>query len=233
MVEDSELFTFAVDPQWRDKLDADIYAKVSSLLDDYTASLRRIQYHRNMDSKPKRKSDVERILFARAQEDVYDVDELYAQFRSLTPQRAADLFQKVSSERWHLIDAEQRDRFLRDNLSEFWNLHDLLTDFRHGGFRLLGNILSDLIDEDTAEKERFLARGNESEQMIEMLLAYAKCPGSDYKDTVSKKCREYLNQILPVREAVRYIVAVDHRDKLWDLVPEAVEKELREVRHAE
>ena len=229
----SELFTFAVKPDWKDALDPAILGKVSSLLDDYCICLRRIQYHRNMDAKPKRKSDVERILFARAQEDIFDVDELYAQFRSLTPQHASDLFHKVRAEKWHLMDIEQRDRFLRDELPEFWDLHDLLSDFCHGGFRLLGDVLSDLIDEETAEKEKFLLRGNESEQLVEMFFAYAERPAGDYKETVSKKCREYFNRIVPARDAVRYIVAAGHRDKLWDLVPEVVERELREVRYAE
>ena len=77
-----------------------------------------------------------------------------------------------------------------------------------------------------------LTRGNESEEYIKMLFAYAERPeGRNYLQAVSEKCREYLVSIVPAREAVKYLVALGYRDKLWDLVPDAVEKNLLEVRH--
>lgn len=77
-----------------------------------------------------------------------------------------------------------------------------------------------------------LTRGNESEEYIQMLFAYAERPeGRNYLQAVSEKCREYLVRIVPAREAVKYLVALGYRDKLWDLVPDAVEKNLLEVRH--
>lgn len=229
---DSELFSFAVKPDWKDTLDPAIEEKVAALLEDYNTCLKRIRYLRSTNMSPKRKGDVERILFARGQEDVYDTDELYAQFRSLPPQRVVELFGMITTEKWHLMDEDSRERFLVSELPEFADFHDLLSDFRHDGFRLLGDILSDIADENTSEQMKKLTRGNESEEYIQMLFAYAERPeGRNYLQTVSEKCREYLVRIVPAREAVKYLVALGYRDKLWDLVPDAVEKNLLEVRH--
>ena len=225
---DSELFTFAVKPDWKDTLDPAIREKVAALMEDYNTCLKRIRYLRSTNKAPKRKGDVERILFARGQEDSYDTDELYAQFRSLPPQ----LFGLVTAEKWHLMDQNSRERFLVSELPEFADFHDLLSDFRHDGFRLLGDILSDIADENTSEKMKKLTRGSESEEYIQMLFAYAERPeGRNYLQAMSEKCREYLVRIVPAREAVKYLVALGYRDKLWDLVPDAVEKNLLEVRH--
>lgn len=231
-VSDSELFYFAQDPDWKEKLDHYILGKVSSLLDDYSACLARIRYFRNSENKSRRKSDVERILYSRAQEDEFDTDELYARFRPLPALRAQELFQRLRQEQWHLMSEAQREQFLADALPEFSDLHDLLSDFRCSGFRILGDILSDIIDEN--ERPQKLAHDNSSDEYRKMMTAYLnRASGDSYRDAVSKKCREYLEQLLPPLTAVQYVVALGHRDWLWDLLPDAVEKNLVEVRHAE
>ncbi len=48
---------------------------------------------------------------------------------------------------------EQRETFLREWLPEGADYYDLLTDFRHGGFRLLGDLVCD-IDDLEAARER-------------------------------------------------------------------------------
>ncbi len=231
-VSDKELFSFAQEPDWKEKLYPDILSRVSSLLNDYSACLARIRYFRSSENKSRRKSDVERILYSRAQEDEYDTDELYARFRPLPAQRVQELFQRLRQEQWHLMNESQREQFLTDTLPEFSDLHDLLSDFRFSGFRILGDILSDIIDEN--ERPQKLAHDNISDEYREMMMTYLnRASGDSYRDAVSKKCREYLEQLLPSLAAVRYVVALGHRDWLWDLLPDAVEKNLVEVRHAE
>ena len=130
------------------------------------------------------------------------------------------------------MDEDSRQRFLVSELPEFADFHDLMSDFRHDGFRLLGDILSDIADENTSEQMKKLTRGSESEEYIQMLFAYAERPEvRNFLQDVSEKCREYLVRIVPAREAVKYLVALGYRDKLWDLVPDAVEKNLLEVCH--
>ena len=83
---DEELFSFARQPDWKEHLNSDKLAAVDALLRDYDACLSRIRACRVPAKEKKRKSDVERILYARGQEDAYDPDELYALFGSLPPE---------------------------------------------------------------------------------------------------------------------------------------------------
>ena len=59
----------------------------------------------------KRKSDVERILYARGQEDTYDPDELYALFGSLPPERVSALRRAMREQVWHFMDEDARETF--------------------------------------------------------------------------------------------------------------------------
>src|SRR5699024_3445415 len=61
----SELFTFAQEPDWKEHLDQGILERVSALLTDYESCLSRIRACRIEPKEKKRKSDIERILFAR------------------------------------------------------------------------------------------------------------------------------------------------------------------------
>jgi len=64
-----ELFSFAQTFDWREKLDPVTLADVSALLRDYEACLSRIRACRVPVGDKQRKSDIERILFARGQEN--------------------------------------------------------------------------------------------------------------------------------------------------------------------
>ena len=86
---DEELFSFARQPDWKEQLNSDKLAAVDALLQDYDACLSRIRACRVPLKEKKRKSDVERILYARGQEDAYDPDELYALFGSLPPEKVS------------------------------------------------------------------------------------------------------------------------------------------------
>ena len=92
---DEELFSFARQSDWREQLNSDKLAAVEALLRDYDACLSRIRACRVPLKEKKRKSDVERILYARGQEDAYDSDELYALFGSLPPKKVSALRQAM------------------------------------------------------------------------------------------------------------------------------------------
>ena len=61
---DSELITFAQEPDWKEHLDQAVLEQVSALLTDYEKCLHRIRICRLEPKEKKRKSDIERILFA-------------------------------------------------------------------------------------------------------------------------------------------------------------------------
>ena len=231
---DEELFSFAAQqPDWREQLDSDKLAAVAALLQDYDACLSRIRACRVPLKEKKRKSDVERILYARGQEDAYDPDELYALFGSLPPEKVSALRQAMQKQAWHLMDEDARERFLRERLPEpeFEDVYDLLTDFRFGGYRVLGDIVCDMEDENTGREKKQLFRESDSKAFTAMMRAFAdKSASQGYRDAVTAKCRELLTAIVRPALAVRYVVALGRRDLLWELLPEYIEKNVLEVR---
>ena len=97
---DSELFIFAQDTHWKNELDADTLAAVAALLRDYEVCLSRIRACRAPVAAKHRESDLNRILYARGQENEVDTDELYALFQTLPPERVSALRQAISEKQW-------------------------------------------------------------------------------------------------------------------------------------
>lgn len=231
---DEELFVFAAQPDWQNKLDKGTLAAVATLLKDYEACLSRIRACRVPVQSKGRKNDVERILFSRGQEDDWDADELYAQLGKLPPERVAEVLEALRREGWQFLDAEAQERFLLEWLSEFEGLFDLLTDFRFGGYRVLWDILLDIGQENTAQDRKRLNRDGDSPAFAAMMEAYQKKAASQsYWDATAAKCRELLDGIVKPVTAVRYVVALGKRGLLWELLPDAVLPNVLEVRHAE
>ena len=229
-VKDEELFSFARQPDWKEQLNSDKLAAVDALLRDYDACLSRIRACHIPVKEKKRKSDVERILYARGQEDAYDPDELYALFGSLPPEKVSALRHAMRKQAWHLMDEDTRERFLREWLPEFEDVYDLLTDFRFGGYRILGDIVCDMEEENTGRAKKQLFRESDSKAFTAMMRAFAdKSASRSYRDAVTAKCRELLTAIVRPALAVRYVVALGRRDLLWDLLPEYIEKNVLEV----
>ena len=228
---DEELFSFAQQPDWKEQLNSDKLAAVDALLRDHDACLSRIRACRVPMKEKKRKNDVERILYAKGQEDAYDPDELYALFGSLPPEKVSALRQAMREQAWHLMDEDARERFLREWVPEFEDIYDLLTDFRFGGYRILGDIVCDMEDENTGREKKQLFRESDSKAFTAMMKAFAdKSVSRSYRDAVTAKCRELLTAIVRPTLAVRYVVALGRRDLLWDLLPEYIEKNVLEVR---
>ena len=231
---DCELFTFAREPDWKDHLDQEILKRVSALLAGYEACLSRIRACRVAPKEKKRKSDIERILFARGQEELWDTDELYAQLGQLPPERVTEIWAALEAAKWQFLTEEQRTRFLLTWLPEFENLFDLFSDFRSGGYRVLSNLLCDILQENEQQKKRQLHRTGDSPVFDDLMEAYlSKRNSQHYKEAVSARCRELLNEIVRPQTAVRYVEALGKRNLLWNLLLDALEPNVLEVRHAE
>lgn len=232
--QDGELFAFAAQSDWQNKLDKGTLDTVAALLKDYEACLSRIRACRVPVQSKGRKNDVERILFSRGQEDDWDTDELYAQLGELLPERVAEVLDSLHQDGWQFLDADVRERFLLEWLPEFEELFDLLTDFRFGGYRVLWDILLDIDQENAAQDRKRLNRDGDSLAFAAMMEAYQKKTASQsYRDAVSAKCRELMDGIAKPVTAVRYVVALGKRWLLWELLPDAVLSNVLEVRHAE
>lgn len=66
---DSELFTFAVSPGWKEQLDGNILKSISELIKTYNNVLNRIRYCRQPAKSKAGQSDIRRILYMRGQQD--------------------------------------------------------------------------------------------------------------------------------------------------------------------
>jgi len=228
---DSELFAFAVDPNWKANLDSNILAAVDSLLKEYTACLSRIRACKAPIKSRKREGDILRILYARGQEERYDADELYAALSQLEPERVSRIWQELRERSWHLLDQEDRLLFLTELLPEYEEWYELLSDFRAGGYRVLGDLICDIDAENSAAERKRPHRENDSAAFAFMMDAYEnKLYAQSYREAVSAACRKLLDKIMNPRLAVRYIVALGKRNLLWDLVPEQIEKEALRVK---
>ena len=105
---------------------------------------------------------------------------------------------------------------------------------RCGGFRVLGDLLLDIHEEHEAKNRKQLLRENDSLAFSVMMQAYMEKRNSQsYRDAVSMKCRELLDSIIRPVTAVRYVVACGKRNLLWDLLLDALEPNILEVRDAE
>lgn len=231
---DSELFLFAQEPDWKDHLDQGILGQVAALLADYEECLRRIRACRVEPREKWRKSDVERILFARGQEELWDTDELYAQLGSLPPERVAEIWAALNEARWQFLREDERMQFLLTWLPEFEPLFDLFSDFRSGGHRVLGDLLCDIMQENEQQTKRQLRRSGDAPAMAELMDAYlGKRNTQRYREAVSSRCRQLLDRIVRPQAAVRYVEALGRRDLLWDLLLDALEPNVLEVPYAE
>ncbi len=212
-----ELYTFAV-PGWKELLDKSILYAVKTLALDYKHCLQRIRASRNPIQEKKREQDVNKILFSRCQDEDYDTDALYALFSGLTAEQVQELYQAIRQEQWHLMPEDRREPFLQKYLpEEFEEYFDLLTDFRCSGYRVLGDLICDCMDAFTAEKQRALHRDKDTPAMTAMLDAYLQ-QTTDYKTVVAEACRKQLEAIVKPSEAVKYAVAIDDKDFLWDVL---------------
>ena len=209
-------------------------SSVKALLDDYENCLARIRACRIPLTRMQRAKDIERILYSRGQEDECNVDELYALFQGLSPERITELRRALREQTWHFMAEDAREEFLHRWLPEpeFVPWYDLLCDFRFGGYRVLGDVVCDVEDENTASDRRTLLREGDTPAFIAMIEVYTQHPfARNYRETVAEKCRELLDGIVKPRFAVQYVVALGKRKLLWELLLDQVEKNAVRVYH--
>lgn len=227
-VKDNFLFSFASAPDWKKELDNGILEQVENLIKEYKACLTRIRIaNRQSVKQMRRKSDVNRILFLRGQDDTYFYEELYALFADFTPGEIADIRNALVEGQWQLMDKQERMEFLEQWLEDekFKPYIDLFSDFRYSGYRLFGDLICDIDDDNSLYDKKKLYRDGDSERFIAMMEAYENKTSSDsYREAVAKKCREFLDEIIKPKLAVRYAVALGARDFMWDVLFDKVEE---------
>ena len=227
-VKDNLLFSFATSPNWKNELDKEILEQVQDLIKEYKSCLNRIRIaNRQSVNQMRRKTDVNRILFLRGQDDTYFYEDLYALFSDFTPGEIADIRNAIVEEQWQLMPKDERVEFLSQWLEDekFHPYFELFADFRYNGYRLFGDLICDIDDDNSLYDKKKLYRDGDSDRFNAMMEAYENKISSDsYREAVAKKCREFLDEIIKPKLAVKYAVALGARDFMWDVLFDKVEE---------
>ena len=226
--EDAQLFTFASDPGWKDKLDPFAMERVRSIISAYHAADARIRYIRHLPTNLKRKTDVERILFARGQLDEVSADDLYALFDNASPYNIRKARTALIEQEWHLTPKDERE-------TAWYSIAppgvgsgyiDIFCDFRKNGYRLLGNILCDLDELYTNREIKKNAIKKDDHPYLQAILKTALY-ADDYREAITRACIALLSppdrnetRIDPA-EAVKCAVALGERRFVLEVLPSA------------
>ena len=219
---DQELFAFAADPNWRERLPAKALNDMRNLIADYETALKRIRTERMNLNYMTRKKDIGRILFARAQTDV-SIESLYAAFVECTEEEFRNARAALKEQQWHLIrDPYQRELFLFGQFRhmQFYEFKSILTDFRCGGYRILGDIICDYDDfyRKRGMKQARLRREDDSANLRAMLDGEDLLYRSKYKAEIRHRCRELIGNRLNKDLALRCAIALGKRKFALDVL---------------
>ena len=219
---DQELFAFAVDPNWKEQLPAKALNDMRNLISDYETALKRIRAERMNLNYMTRKKDIGRILFARAQTDV-SIESLYAAFVECTEEEFRNARVALKEQQWHLIrNPYQRELFLFGQFRhmQFYEFKSILTDFRCGGYRILGDIICDYDDfyRKRGVKQARLRREDDSADLRAMLDGEDLLYRSNYKAEIRHRCRERLRSRLDTNLALRCAIALEKRKFALDVL---------------
>ena len=222
---DEALFSFAQDPQWKEKLPQASCKLVEEMILEYQRCLGRIRVSMAPVREQPHRTDVERILYARGQEELVTAEELYAAFSALEPEQVTALLEQIREQAWQFLPPGEREDFLREHLPAdiVDAFGELLCDFRAGGYRILGDLLLDVERENRLQASRQLHRAGDSEQMEEMLESYEnKTAQESYREAAARGCRRYLERHIQPKLAVQCAAALGKRSFLWDVLLDAV-----------
>ena len=234
-VPDEELFPFAREKGWQKQLKQSDLDIMQTVIADYEEAHRRIRFSRFATSDMKRRSDVERILFAKGVENDYTADELYGLFASMPAEEVAKARQMLREEQFHLMNKEQRLQFIYSpvfsSAYKIVDYEELFTDFRHNGYRLLGDIICDYDDRNTAQlkKENAVRKDTNSALLNSIMYGYEKDDGTDYEQIIKRSVLDYIRgRKMSSRTALRCAIALGKRQFVYDVLLNYLELELKE-----
>ena len=193
---DDALFIFAKEPGWAEKLNPTLKNRIQSLIEDYETAKGRCRYLKHLPKDFKRRSDIERILFSRGQENDYTPDELYALFDSASAEQIRRARFQLSEQTWPLTPPEDRRTVIYAILPCHYDaeLLDLFCDFRCGGYRLLGDVICDL--DDLYRKEgvkKSVIRKDDSADLKKLLRGVME--SADAEETIRRNCMTILHPL--------------------------------------
>lgn len=193
---DSALFSFAREPQWKDAVDPVLIDRIQTLIQDYETAKGRCRFLKHQSKDFKRKTDIDRILFSRGQENIYSTDELYSLFDSASPEQIHRARFQLNEQNWPLTPPEDRRTVIYAILPCHYDavVLDLFCDFRCGGYRLLGDVICDL--DDLYRKEgikKSVIRKDDSADLKKLLCGVME--SADVEETIRRNCMTILHPL--------------------------------------
>ena len=229
--ESAELFSFAQEPDWRERLDPHTLERMSSIISDYEEAKRRCMVYRHIKPSGNHRKDVQRILFSQDREDDISADELYRSFERYDARAVRRALAALRESDWQFTPKENRLLMLYTILGSYVpSTRDILSDFRGGGYRLLGDILMDLDEQnqDAAKRKYKGVLSDDTEQMKQMIHGAMDSP--DYRVVLIHNCQHIISP--PMRkkagqlleridweEAVKCAEALGKRDFILEVLP--------------
>ena len=117
------------------------------------------------------------------------------------------------------MDRDSRLDFLSEFLPEFEDYYNLLADFRFGGYRVLGDLICDIDDENNATERKKLLRSNDSKEFKEMMQAYYnKSHAQSYRQAVANHQAEKGSAVCGGSRKARLVVGAAARRGLYTCV---------------
>lgn len=231
---DEELFPFAREKRWKDKLNPADLELMKSVIADYEEAHRRIRISRIATNDMKRRSDVERILFARGQEEEYTADELYGLFAGMSAEHISEVRRNLTEQQFHLMDYEERIDFLHQSISSdnyaVFDYTEFFADFRCNGYRIFCDIICDYDDRNTAQQRKENAlRSNTDRELLDRLMgAYKAVDGIDYEKELNFYTRRYIREKSSARTALKCAIALGKRQFAYEVLLYEIERVLEE-----
>ena len=214
---------------WKRKLDPTFTSRMSELIGAYEEAERRCQAMHMNPQYMARRTDVQRILFSRNQEDIYTAEELYHSLDSVPPQKIREIRQALLDSKWHFTPPEKRMETSVLSMLPFAcvRYYDLFCDFRCGGYRLLGDIISDFDDMYRAQEiqKNLSAQKSDSKDLKFLMSGIRSIPNR--KEELARRFMHLLNpperkQTISAEQAVMYAIALGKRDFTIEVMPGAL-----------
>ena len=234
---DAELFTFAQSPNWQDSLDQHVLERTKTIISAYNEAMKRNRFIRHIPKERKRQTDIERILFARGQENLYSVDELYSAFDHIPPYGIRLARLKLSETNWHLTPHSDRMVATYEIISGMidYDYRELFCDFRHSGYRILGGIICDLDDMYRAKEIADHVKHQDDGKDLNALLSNTNQTG-DYRKTVACNCINLMTSHIKgaekfdLGEVLKCAVALGERQFALEVMPMTVLENCKEIK---
>ena len=234
---DAELFTFAQSPNWQDTLDQHVLERTKAIIAAYHEAMNRNRFIRHIPKERKRQTDIERILFARGQENLYSVDELYNAFDNIPPYGIRQARLKLSETAWYLTPLSDRLVATYEIITGMidYDYRELFCDFRHSGYRILGDIICDLDDMYRAKEIADHIKRQDDDKDLKALLSNTNQTG-DYRKTVVSNCINLMTshikgaENLDLNEVLKCAVALGERQFALEVMPSVVQDNCRRIK---